>query len=61
MGRSNDPEKYAVYVGDPDSNVPRRVLAVPSNAMYIRSGYLLFAHDQTLMAQHLDREETDSL
>jgi hypothetical protein len=50
---STEEGKTAVYVGDLDSKSRRKVLAGPTNAVYV-SGYLLFGRDQTLMAQPFD-------
>jgi len=51
--------KSAVYAGDLDSKTRRLVLEGDTNAVYAppangRRGYLLFARDQTLMAQPFD-------
>jgi serine/threonine protein kinase/Tol biopolymer transport system component len=56
--RSLDPSRSRVYVIDMDSknkSKDRRLLsAVDSNAVYSPPGYLLFARDETLMAQPFD-------
>jgi Tol biopolymer transport system component/predicted Ser/Thr protein kinase len=52
--RNNDREKSAVYVGDLESKIRKRVLIATSNAMYVPAGYLLFLRERTLMAQPFD-------
>jgi serine/threonine protein kinase/WD40 repeat protein len=51
---SSEPEKAGIYVGDLDSQTPRKVLNILSNAEYAPPGYLVFRREQTLMAQPFD-------
>ena len=53
-GRSTDPAKSAIYVGDTESNEQRRILAVSSNAAYAPPGFLLFVRERALMAGSFD-------
>ena len=50
-GRSTDPAKNAIYVGDTESNQQRRIAPVSSNAAYAPPGFLLFVRERVLMAQ----------
>jgi serine/threonine protein kinase/Tol biopolymer transport system component len=56
---NSDPEKVAIEVADLASGAHQRVLGASSNAVYVSplgttQGHLLFARDQTLMAQPFD-------
>jgi dipeptidyl aminopeptidase/acylaminoacyl peptidase len=56
MGRSREPEKSGVFVGDLDSKERKQVVSGDTTAIYAAAtgnstGYLLFMRDQTLMAQ----------
>jgi Tol biopolymer transport system component len=56
MGRSSEPEKTGVFVGDLESKERKQVLSVDTTAVFATAtgnstGYLLFMRDQTLMAQ----------
>jgi len=54
MSRSNDPEQEGMlYAGSLDSSERVRLFQSRSRAVYA-SGYLLFARDQTLLAQRFD-------
>ena len=53
-GRSSDPAKSAIYVGDLESQERRRIQSVGSNAVYTPPGFLLFVRERTLMAQAFD-------
>jgi eukaryotic-like serine/threonine-protein kinase len=59
-GRSNARENTAVYVGELDSATRHRVVAVSSNAVYSRPGYLLFLRQQTLVAQPFDANKAQT-
>jgi hypothetical protein len=59
MGRSREPEKTAVFVGDLESKERKQVVSGDTTAMYAAAsgnstGYLLFMRDRTLMAQPFD-------
>jgi Tol biopolymer transport system component len=56
MGRSREPAKTAVFVGDLESKERKQVVSGDTTAVYATAtrnstGYLLFMRDQTLMAQ----------
>jgi Tol biopolymer transport system component len=51
---TGDPEKAGVDIGDLDSTMHKRVLAVGSTAIYVNPGYVLYLRDRTLMAQRFD-------
>ncbi len=53
-GRSSDPSKSAIYVGDLESKERRRIQPVGSNAVYSPPDFLLFVRERTLMAQAFD-------
>lgn len=59
MGRSNDGEKTAVFVGDLESKERKQLVSGDTTAAYAPPiggypGYLLFMRDRTLMAQPFD-------
>jgi eukaryotic-like serine/threonine-protein kinase len=54
LSRSGDADKTAVLIGDLESKDRKEIVKVASNAVYISTGYLLFARDRTLMAQSFD-------
>jgi Tol biopolymer transport system component len=66
MGRSREPEKTAVFVGDLESpaekQARKRVVSGDTTAVYAAAtgnsaGYLLFMRDRTLMAQPFNAEK----
>ena len=52
--RSPEPEIQGLYVGSLDSAEPKRISPHSYNTLYAEPGYLLFAQQQTLMAQPFD-------
>ncbi len=52
--RSDVKENNLIYVGSVDSKDIKALVAAQSNAVYVSSGYLVYARDATLMAQRFD-------
>ena len=52
--RSSQKENTAIYVGSLDSKAIKRILTEQSNALYVPPGYILFAREGLLLAQHFD-------
>jgi Tol biopolymer transport system component len=56
LARSSNPENNAIRVGSLDGTESKLLLAGNSTPLYAPPGYLLFAQDQTLMAQPFDAD-----
>jgi Tol biopolymer transport system component len=55
--RSDLPEHTAIYAASLDRpQSPKRLVAAQSGAIYVSAGYLLFARDDTLLAQRFDAD-----
>jgi len=52
--RSDVKENNLIYLGSVDSKDIKALVAAQSNAVYVSSGYLVYARDATLMAQRFD-------
>jgi serine/threonine protein kinase len=53
------PEGRGVYIGQLDGSPTRRLLDADAPAVYASSGYLLFARQGTLFAQHFDPDRLE--
>jgi serine/threonine protein kinase len=58
--RNNEAEKNAVYAGQLDSKIRKRILTASSNAVYAPPGYLLFVRDRILLAQPFDAAKLET-
>jgi Tol biopolymer transport system component len=55
--RSSQAESGGIYVGSLDAKETERLLPTTLNAAYAPPGFLLFLHNETLMAQRFDADE----
>ena len=57
LARNSQNEKSAIFVGSLDSKETKSLLNADSNVAYAPPGYLIFARQQTLMAQAFDADK----
>jgi Tol biopolymer transport system component len=58
---SSNPDETAVYAGDLDSRMRKKILPFSTRAIYVSPGYLLYVREQTLVAQPFDTGKLETM